>query len=237
MPITIDSSLVAALRTMAGARVWFGHQSVGGNILDGIAALAEEAGVPFRVEDAAIGANGQPVAKFEDFARRAERDPADGLQLMAMKLCYVDLPPETDVAALLVAYRGAVERARKARPGLRILHVTPPLTVRPTGLKTGLRRLIGSSVWGDQCNLRRLEFAEGLRRMFTADPIFDLAAAESTAPTGVREQHPVGGRTVPALWGGYTDDGGHLNETGKRVVARAFVQALAAALTKQTHEA
>lgn len=226
----IDSAFVSDLEAVAKAKIWFGHQSVGSNILDGLAALAKEAGVTVHLEEAAIGENMQPLAKFEAFAKRAETTPDDGLQLMTMKLCYIDIAPEADVRALVDAYVRAVTRVQKARPGIKILHVTPPLTTRPTGLKNALKRLLGVSVWGDASNEKRTEFAAAMKQAFPGAPFFDLAEAEAAIPTGGREQHAVNGKTVPALWPGYTDDDGHLNPVGQRLVAMAFVRALAKAL-------
>jgi len=230
--VLVDESLRADLETLRGARVFFGHHSVGANILEGLASLAREAGVELTLGGGPVGENQRPLAKFEDFARHAESAAAQGEQLLAMKLCYVDFTPESDPAALVEAYAAAVERARRARPGVIIVHVTPPLCARPGDLKSKFKRLLGSAVWEDGANLRRMEFREQLLARFPGEPVFDLAALEATRPDGTREEHEVGGRQVPMLWPGYTSDGGHLNETGKRLAARRFAQTLANALRR-----
>src|SRR5206468_11686037 len=114
------------------------------------------AGVEVRIDEATVGENTRPLAKFEDFARRAERDKDDGTQLMLMKLCYVDFNPRTDVDELVRAYAGAVERVKNARPGVRVVHVTPPLFARPGDVKSKLNRTLGRPVWEDQANKKRL---------------------------------------------------------------------------------
>ncbi len=228
--VVVDQALKKDLETIRDARVFFGHQSVGKNLLDGVAALAQEAGIELHLGEATLGANRDPRSKFEAFARMAEGGvEAD---LMVMKLCFVDIDPNTDTDALLAAYRDAVARVRKAKPGVKLLHVTTPLTGRGTGLKSWLRRTLGRSVWDDDTNAKRLAYNRGLRAMFPADPIFDLAALESTRPDGSREEYAVNGQPVPMLWPGYSDDNGHLNEAAKRVAARAFVAALAEALRR-----
>jgi hypothetical protein len=158
---------------------------------------------------------------------------ARGAELAAMKLCYVDFNPDTDVEALLARYRDSVERLRRASPGTRVLHVTTPLTTRQNDVKSLLQRALGKQVWEDASNAKRLEYNDGLRAMFPNDPIFDLAAVEAQRPGGAREEHTVDGRAVPMLWPGYARDHGHLNELGKRVAARAFARAIAAALEEE----
>jgi len=228
----VDETLKQDLATLRGARVFFGHHSVGQNILDGLAALSKEAGIEVRIDEAPVGENLKPLGKFEDFARRAERDKDDGTQLMLMKLCYVDFNPRTDVDGLVRAYSAAVDRVHKARPGVRVVHVTPPLFARPGDVKSRLNRTLGRPVWEDQANAKRLDFARRLRETFPGEPVFDLAAVESTRPDGTVEEHEVDGQPVPMLWPGYSSDGGHLNDTGKLVAAKAFAHALAAALKK-----
>ena len=228
--VLVDDVFKSDLETVRGARIFFGHYSVGANILEGLASLAREAGIAVAIGEGPVGENTKPLAKFEDFARHAESPASMGEQLMLMKLCYVDFTPSTDAAELVRAYASAVERVRTARPGTRIVHVTPPLFARPTDLKSRLKRMLGSAVWEDQANLRRFEFREQLLRRFPGEPIFDLAIIESVRPDGTREEYAVEGRTVPMLWPGYSSDGGHLNDSGKRIAAKAFVHALAAAL-------
>ena len=49
---TVDMSAVQAdLKTVAGARILFAHQSVRRNILEGVQALAAQADVPIRIEE------------------------------------------------------------------------------------------------------------------------------------------------------------------------------------------
>ncbi|MCC7074831.1 MAG: SGNH/GDSL hydrolase family protein [Deltaproteobacteria bacterium] len=223
-----DEALRSELTTLKEARIFFGHHSVGVNLLEGVAALAREAGVAVTIGEGSVGANTYPKSKFEAWAQKAEAGiDAD---LMVMKLCYVDVTPSTNVDELVASYRGAVERVRHAKPGVKILHVTTPLTVRGDGLKNWLKRSFGRSVWDDDANAKRLAYNRALVAAFPGEPIFDLATIESTRPDGSREEHVVGGTPVPMLWPGYSDDGSHLNEQGKRMAGRAFVAALAAAL-------
>ena len=230
--LLIDETLKQDLRTLRDAHVYFGHQSVGANILSGLAELSNAAGIEVRIDEAPIGQNTKPLEKFEDFAKRGESNVSDGTQLMAMKLCYVDFTPRTDVGGLIQAYAAAVDRVRKARPGTRIVHVTPPLMAQPSDLKSKMNRTLGRPVWEDQANAKRLEFKQKLLERFPGEPVFDLSVVESTRPDGTKEEHEVDGKKVPMLFPGYTSDGGHLNETGRLVAAKAFAHAFAAALSR-----
>lgn len=227
--LMIDEALKRDLAELSGVPVFFGHHSVGDDILAGLRELEQAAGCKLSIAEERVGENNQPLRKFEDFAQHAERAGAQGEPLMLMKLCFVDFEPQSKVPDLVEAYAQAVARVRKARPGVKLVHVTPPLCSRPSGLKTALKRLLGKPVWEDDCNARRAEFREALLRRFPGEPVLDLGLLESTRPDGTRELHSVGGTDVPMLWPGYTHDGGHLNEAGKRMAARAFVQALARA--------
>ncbi|MBK7644950.1 MAG: hypothetical protein IPJ19_18220 [Planctomycetes bacterium] len=230
--IMVDDTLKADLETLRGARVFFGHHSVGANILEGLGALEREAGVELALGEGPVGENMNPLAKFEDFARHAESAAAEGEQLMLMKLCYVDFNPQTDTKALVEAYAKVVERVRKARPAAKLVHVTPPLCARATDMKSKLKRTLGKSVWEDDANARRAEYREKLLARFPGEPVLDISLLESTRPDGSREVHEVGGQSVPMLWPGYTNDGGHLNEAGQRMAAKAFARVLASALRK-----
>jgi hypothetical protein len=228
----IDETLRVDLETLRGAHVFFGHQSVGTNILEGLGSLSREAGIAVEVGEGSVGANQQPLSKFEDFARYAESVPPGSMQLMLVKLCYADFEPSTDVAPMVEAYKSAVDRVRKAQPGVRIVHVTPPLFARPSGMKSSVKRTLGKPVWEEQANARNAEFREKLLAAFPGEPVLDLATLESTRPDGTREQYEIDGKMIPMLWPGFSSDGGHLNDTGKRVAAKAFAHALAEALRK-----
>jgi len=226
----IDDTLKADLETLRGAHVFFGHQSVGANILEGLRTLSREAGIIVEIEEAGVGENGKPASKFEDFARRAENAPTGSLQLLLVKLCFADFAPDTEVAPLIEAYKSAVARVRKAQPSARIVHVTPPLFRPPSGWKTSVKRMLGKSLWEEQSNARNAEFRERLRAAFPDESFFDLATLESTRPDGSQERYEVDGKPVAMLWPGFASDEGHLNETGQRVVAKAFAHTLAEAL-------
>lgn len=236
-----DPRLHAELEHISQQRIFFGHQSVGMNLLDGLRQLAATAGVPVRIAEvpAASGVgpatfghgfvaeNGNPLKKIQNFERALGPQPAR-LDLALLKFCYLDFTADTDAKALFAHYRGMVERLRTRNPGTIFVHVTAPLTDVQGGPKALLKRLLGRAPYGTVENLRREEYNTLLReRYLGSEPVFDLARIESTAPDGTAVTVEWNGRVAPAMAPAYTDDGGHLNAAGKLRAARALVSVLA----------
>jgi lysophospholipase L1-like esterase len=147
-----------------------------------------------------------------------------------MKLCFVDFHPRTDVDHLFGYYRSMIEALKRERPGVRIAHATVPLTVYPDDIKSQLRRMLGKEVWEEAANVKRADYNRRLKEAFKSDPVFDLARAEASAPDASLTTFEQGGQRYQSLYPGYTEDGGHLNALGQRVVASAMLHFLAGAL-------
>ncbi|MHB8077781.1 MAG: SGNH/GDSL hydrolase family protein [Candidatus Krumholzibacteriia bacterium] len=232
-----DRVSAAEWDTLAARRVLFGHQSVGLNILTGMQALAAEAGVPLairegRATDGApgltqfkVGRNGDPSGKIDDFAAAVAAGADRPADIALMKLCYVDISPDTDVRRLADRYGAMLDRLAAEFPHTTFVAVTAPLTAVPPGLKTRVKRLLGRTPDGLAANARRAEFNALLRERFGPQGrLFDLARCESA--TAAPEQYQ--GRPVETLDPNLTSDGGHLNALGARRVAAQFVKFLAA---------
>jgi len=244
----VDMGAVRAdLEMVAKARILFVHQSVGRNILEGVQALAAEAGVPVRVQaiDALppdkgpgifhrdIGSNGDPQSKLDAFSALLERPERPAYDAALLKFCYLDLDRDAKGSdGLLDRYLARTRDLQAARPDVRLVHASAPLRADPPGWKTRVKRWLGRETWEDADNLRRNAFNEGLRSRLGATPYFDIAGIESTLPDGTRSAFTAGGRTVYTLAQAYTSDGGHLNPQGSRRVAAAFVHVLADALRR-----
>ncbi|MCK6547005.1 hypothetical protein L6R52_14240 [Myxococcota bacterium] len=205
----------------------FGHHSVGDNLLEGLRGLASDAGVRLAITEQRPGKNGDPKAKIDDFTARVLAEPKDGAKLVVMKLCYADFEPQTNVDELFAHYVGSMERITRERPDLALMHVTSPICVFHQDAKARIKRVLGRAVWQDGEALRRVEYNERMRAKFGGPSLFDLARVESTRPTGQSEQAMIQGRLVEVLVPAFTDDGGHLNGTGRQAGARAFAAALA----------
>lgn len=238
----VDPKLRADLENIAPRRIFFGHQSVGENLLDGVRRLAEAAGVPVRVVETptasgvapatfghtAVAMNRYPLQKLQNFDL-ALGQQATGLDIALVKFCYLDIDASTDVKALFASYRAAIEKLRARNPGTTFVHVTAPLTTVRGGAKEILKQLIGRAPYGAVENIRREEYNALLRQAYRErEPIFDLARIESTAPDGTEVTFDWKGRVAPTLAPAYTDDGSHLNGAGRLRAARELVSILAA---------
>lgn len=217
-------SLQRDMQTVAAARVLFGHQSVGWNILDGMQRLYSTQGIaaPRMVDGAAalpatgrgfaqeeIGVNGDPRSKFAAIA--AALDSGHAVDVAVMKLCYVDIVAGSDVRGTFAAYRQMINDLSERHPGVHFVHMTVPLTTN------------------DPSSNRARQRYNQLMRATYGNLVFDLARIESTRPNGSRVTGTKGGQRYYALYAGYAADDGHLNSRGSLLVARGFVRALAAA--------
>lgn len=217
----------------ANLRVFFGHQSVGNNIIGGIRAVAPRLSIvhgeappsgPALVETM-IGRNEDPGSKLDHFAR-VMSEHGDGFDVAMFKFCYIDFSPQTDVKALEERYRRVMSQVAGAHRHTRIVHITVPLTITQSGPKAIVKSWLGRPVWGALENQKRSEFNDWLRTAYAGAPLFDLAAVESRTPSGELATFQLDGRSYPMLYPEYSDDGGHLSDVGGRVVATAFLDML-----------
>jgi hypothetical protein len=237
-----DAQLKADLAVLADARILFGHQSVGANVLDGVRGLVSRLGpgaltiMPDgpasdksgrgRVVEFKVGENGAPDSKLDAFRTRVERAMATGesFDVVAMKLCYADFGPGTDAGRLFDGYHRVVDAIRSAPASPTVLHVTTPLKTRPVRWKVLVKSLLRRPPETRMLeNERRDAYNVLLRRTFAAARVFDLAAVEAGGNPGATG-------SIPALLDRYSDDGGHLNAEGREAAARAFLHALADAV-------
>jgi hypothetical protein len=235
---------------LAERRIWFGHQSVGGNIMEGVAEVAAAEAGAVRViaapagggatdmkrgaggrgwfAHAAIGSNRDPRGKTDAFARRMDALVAAGVEVAFHKYCYADIEAPTDVEALFRHYRTTMDRLRARHPGVTFVHVTTPLqTARPTW-RAVVKRWLGRAHDRFSDNAARERFNDLMRAAYGGrEPVFDLAAIQSTRPDGTRETMTSAGRRTYALVPAYASDGSHLNERGRRRVAAELLAFLA----------
>lgn len=244
-PRKMDDALAADFARVGAARVYFGHQSVGGNILSGLADLQTQLGRPaIRVAElgdlaaadgqgvllqTAIGQNGKPGSKCEDF-RQVMRQLQGRVDVALFKFCYIDFDDQSDAAAIFDTYARTMDDMKRQYPEVTFVHVTAPLRSIERGPGVWARELLGKRNRAKHANAARGEFNRLLRERYAADPIFDLAAVMSTYPDGRRETFTLDGRTYESLVPAFTNDGGHLNAVGAPYGAAGLVQSVAAAL-------
>jgi hypothetical protein len=226
----------AELTLAAQARVLFGHQSVGDNILGGVGLVYEAAGVPppsivetrdpvpgadAFIAHTYVGFNGDPLGKLDDFVSVTSGSLGDDADVFLVKFCYVDVTAETDVQALFDAYVAAMEQVQEAHPDAVVLYTTVPLTVdRSGGVTAAVKTLLGRGDTSAADNTARAEYNALVREQFgETGRLVDVAALEA-AP----------GSDPAALDPALTSDGGHLNEAGARAVAAELLRVIAANL-------
>ena len=233
---------VGDLAKVSRTKVFFGHQSVGMNILEGVSGVYAahgmtappigEGAVPDRqggfIDHAFIGENGKPLLKIQDFAAKLRAGLAGQVDVAMMKLCYVDITSGTDVRAVFDAYRNTMAALQREFPRVTFIYVTVPLTTEP-GLLSKVKSLLTGSGGSAADNAARQRINALVRHEYAGDHLFDLAAAESTAPDGGRVAGSYDGQRYYALYDGYASDPGHLNAEGARVVAAAWLTAIAQA--------
>ena len=147
-----------------------------------------------------------------------------------MKFCYVDFLKETDVDDVFTHYKKNIIILKNKRPDIKFVHFTVPLMKRSDEIKAKIMRLLGRDHWIDITNVKRAKFNELLLNTFSNDPVFDIAKIESTRLNGDRQEFLYNDKKYNSLVPEYTDDGGHLNKLGQRVVAKEFIQFLAKSL-------
>lgn len=240
----IDGIPKGDLERLARKRIYFGHQSIGANIVGGLEALVRERpdlGMQVvRTRDPAafekaifghdsVGANHDARAKIADFAATLEGGLGAKTDIAFFKFCYVDIEADTDVEQLFAEYRDRLAALRGEFPRTRIVHVTTPLSVVQTGPKAFVKKLIGKKRWGADANVQRNRFNDLMRREYQGrEPLFDLAAIEATRPDGTVATFEEQGRDFPMPAAEYVSDGKHLNDAGARRVAAHLLKTLAA---------
>ena len=222
-------------------KIFFGHQSVGDNIMQGMkdlmaqepelklafvhSAQPETISGPAFVE-AEVGENTDPESKNKAFAAAIEPGIGQHGGIAMYKYCYVDITAQSDVDGLFKRYRENIETLQIRHPKIIFVHITVPLTTVEPAAKAWAKALMGRDSARDG-NAKRNEFNSLLRHHYPPKQIFDLAQAESTRLDGSRSFFERNGEKVYTLAPEYSSDGGHLNEVGRRRAAQQLLITLA----------
>jgi len=243
---SIDDVQAESWAKLAGKRIFFGHQSVGYNIVDGISDVMNERNyVKLNVLESRktaafdqpvfahsqVGKNTDPVSKIESFVKIMDAGAGEKLDVAFFKFCYVDIMRDSDPQKIFDAYSAALEDLKERYPEIRFIHVTVPLRSAPKGagkkLKQSVKLLIGKpGVLED--NIMRERYNRLLRAAFSeTEPVFDLALIETVNPDGYRCYAAKGTRRVSVMVPEYTEDGGHLSDKGRKKIAEQLLIILA----------
>lgn len=242
MPAT---DIAENLQRVADKRIVFAHQSVGNDILSGIAAMAQRSRRSINIIQGReapadwqgilhfkVGTNGDPKAKIGDFVQTLENGSLQSADVAVLKLCYIDFDASTNVEGLAREYGDAIERLQTRYPHTRVVATTAPLTTIQTGPKAWVKRLLGRTPSGYEDNYRRHVFNERLRARFGEGRLFDLARAEAASGQG-GHTFEFNSQRIEAMNPALTYDGGHLNERGKDAVSSAFLDFIAELPTEE----
>jgi len=122
-----DDALHAQLLRLSQRRIFFGQQSVGVNLLEGVREIAERftdvrlnvAEVPGNAALAAtfahpfIPENGNPALKLQSFERALCSGIGSGADVAFLKFCYADFSPGTDARGLFARYQATLSAAQQ----------------------------------------------------------------------------------------------------------------------------
>ena len=241
---SIDSVSEKEWNTLTQKKIFFGHQSVGFNIIDGIKEImSENEEINFNIKEtndindfsasifahSRVGQNTNASSKLENFENIIQQGLGEKVDIAFFKYCYVDITGKTDVQALFELYTSTMNDLQKDFPGTVFIHATVPLKSVTTTWKIRIKKLLGKdNLWEYSDNIKRNEFNAMLRHEYGAtEKFFDIALAESTYPDGTIEGFCNNGKQYASLIPSYSNDGGHLNEKGRKVIAAQLLQTMA----------
>ncbi len=233
----IKNVLQAKWDKLAGKKIFFGHQSVGYNIMDGLEILLNEnPSIKLKIEEgnslslfdqpvlahAKNGQNTDPISKIDAFYKTMESGLGDKVDMAGFKFCYVDFNSSTDVNKVFQYYKLKMNEISLKYPNVKIIHFTVPLMSIQSGPKAFVKKVLGKDI-GIKDNYARQQFNTLLVDGFGEQAIFGLAKYESTYPDGQREFILDNNKQIYAMIPAYTDDGGHLSKTGKYNIGMQFL--------------
>lgn len=231
-------------KALSEKKIYFGHQSVGFNIMDGVADLMKEfPDIKLNIVEtketskfkkgifahSRVGKNGDSISKIDEFKEIIEDGLGESADVAALKFCYVDIRSDTNIEKVFNNYVESIDLMKNKYPNLDIVHFTEPLTVTRVTWKTLIKKLMGKKdIWEYTENIKRNQYNELLiERYKNKEPILDIAALQSTYLDGKRSTFKVSGKTYYSMAREYTHDGGHLNEIGRKRVAKELLLLLA----------
>jgi hypothetical protein len=225
----------SAWEKLSQKKIYFGHQSVGYNIIDGIKdVMKENPQIKLNIVETSnpadfnlgilahsrVGKNMDPKSKVNEFVTFLENGIGEKADIAFLKFCYVDIMPNSDVENIFKHYVASMSELKSKYPNITIIHLTTPLTSLQAGPKAWIKKMIGRAIRGVDDNINRKEYNEILMQRYQGkETVFDLAGIESTYSNGSRSSFTKDGNTYYSLAAEYTYDGGHLNEMGRRIVA------------------
>lgn len=227
---------------------FFGHQSVGFNIINGIEDIMNEnPDLQLRIKKysnisdfdnynfihATEGENTKPDTKVECFYEHITEGIGEKADIVFLKFCYVDIDNSSDVNEIFNYYKRYMDKLKEQYPDTVFVHITIPLVSQKIDIiestKNIIKKILGRPVNEKYLsNIKRSRFNKIIHDTYDdKEPVFDLARIESMFPDGKRQYHELNGEIYYSMLPEYTQDGGHLNETGRKLVAEQLLVFLA----------
>lgn len=218
-------------------RIFFAHQSVGFNILDGVnQQLSLYPQIKLKIIEskdpntfntpvfahARNGQNGDPISKIDDFVEAIDSGLGHKVDFAGFKFCYVDFKKATDVHTVFEYYIDKMTYLKRKYPEIKFIHFSVPLRTLQQGPKGFINKLLGRE-YGLSDNSARQKFNTLLKDKFGNEPIFDIAFFESTYPSGRRNYSNAGGEIIYTMIPELSNDGGHLSEIGKNKLSQELL--------------
>ena len=169
--------------------IYFGHQSVGNNIIDGVNKIMENndviklnikntndvqtSDVPvFAHSD--IGKNDDIDSKLNDFSKNIRKGFGDKADIAFLKLCFWDVRRKTDVNKVFNDYKKTMTSLKKEYPNTKFVHLTVPLMSRSNGFVAKIKRMIKPDN-DDLDNIKRNELNTLIINEYgNKEPVFDV---------------------------------------------------------------
>ena len=141
---------------LSSQKIYFGHQSVGNNILSGLQKIVNSnSKIQLRIVEtdrqsdfsapifahSKVGQNTDPFSKINDFSKKIESGIGGKADISLFKFCYIDINSETDVQRIFKEYQSAMARLIQLYPQTTFIYSTVPL-MRVTGMKVTIKRLV-----------------------------------------------------------------------------------------------
>lgn len=148
--------------SLAQKKIFFSHQSVGQNILDGLKdVMASHPAVKLDIREtsspggfekpvfvhAFVGENKNPKLKIDHFRKILDSRVGQLSDIVFLKLCFVDIDRNTDIEDLFKYYDETVQSLTNQYLNLKIVTITVPLTTQPSGLKAVFKKMLGRYPW------------------------------------------------------------------------------------------
>jgi len=231
---------------LAEKKIFFGHQSVGYNIIDGITDIINERDyIKLNVIEgrepasfdqpvfahSQVGMNTDPFSKIKRFREIMDAGVGSKVDMAFFKFCYVDIMRDSDPQEIFDGYSAALKELKDRYSDTKFLHITVPIRSLPKGtgrnLKQSVKLLIGRPGFLEN-NMMRRRYNDLLNDAYSKTGFFfDLALIESVNTDGYRCHAVKGVEKVYVMAPEYTEDGGHLNSQGRRKMAEQLLIILA----------